>query len=155
MRQVTSAQRSGELRMSPASERLATTITRSGMRSLTSLCSLSISGINSTPKLNNISPLAICPSHERVLLTLKPAIRLGLRLAIGCARKPRLLPVGVQCQRSHDHVRRDYRQGIHPDAVADPQKGSRRLETTHGSRRLAEVRSGEERRRHPPETVMH
>ena len=81
--------------------------------------------------------------------------QLGLGLAIGCARKPQLLPVRVQCQRSHDHVGHDYRKGIHPDAVADPQKGRRRLETTHGSRRLTEVRSGEERRRYPPETVKH
>src|ERR1700730_8963720 len=77
---------------------------------------------------------------------------LCLRLAIVCARKRRLLPVGVHGQRSHDRVGHDYRQSIQPDAVADPQKGGRRLETTHGPGGLTEVGSGEERRRYPPET---
>src|ERR1700687_1342590 len=61
---------------------------------------------------------------DGVLSCGQAAIHLGLRLAIVCARKPRALPVGVQGQRSHDQVGHDYRQGIQPDAVANPQERS-------------------------------
>src|SRR5258705_9800625 len=80
---------------------------------------------------------------------------LGLRLAVVCARKARLLPVGVKGQRSHNHVGYDYRKGIHPYAVANPQKRNRHLETTHGPGSLTEVRTAEEGRRYPPETIKH